>query len=117
MAEWIAFKECVRLHTLACDSNLWWAMGIAAKTAPPLHHITMLVTSVSDPGHSEDSLHYVGRAFDLRFRGTRKGAIDAVVDEQEKLATLWVGRMKRLLGPGWDVIVEVDHIHVEYDPK
>ena len=116
MAEWIAFKECVRVHTLV-DGKLWDAIRTVARVAPPLHHLTMVVTSVSDQGHGEESLHYVGRAFDVRTKGTRKGAINAVLEDQQRETELWAGRIRSLLGKDWDVVVEVDHIHVEYDPK
>ena len=29
----------------------------------------------------------------------------------------WVELLKLRLGPGWDVVVESDHLHVERDPK
>jgi hypothetical protein len=77
----------------------------------------MVVTSVSDSFHSDDSCHYSGNAFDLRYLGTRTGAINCVPAEQEAEANSWASRLRRVLGRDWDVVVEVDHIHVEYDPK
>lgn len=117
MAEWVAFKEGIKCHVLACNGELWEAIARTALTAPTLHHLTLMITSISDLGHREDSLHYVGRGFDVRFKGTRKGAINTAIERQEAEANLWAGQLGRLLGKDWDVVVEVDHIHVEYDPK
>ena len=48
------------------------------------------------------SLHYQGKAFDLRTWH--------VIEEVAK-------QLRTYLGKDYDVIVEKDHIHVEYDPK
>ena len=71
------------------------------------------VTSINDGEHSTNSLHYEGMAFDLRTR-----------DEgpSYKQWPLWEKRMiaqaiKNHLGGDYDVVVEGDHIHIEFDPK
>ncbi|WP_373031665.1 hypothetical protein [Sulfurovum sp.] len=63
------------------------------------------VTSVVDGKHGKHSHHKKGCAFDLRTRGVN-------VPEN----TL-VEMLQDSLGDEWQVILEVDHIHVEYDPK
>lgn len=63
---------------------------------------TAVVTSVSDGKHSAGSLHYVGLAFDLRLPANPAG---------------FVGALKAALGAEYDVVLEHDHIHVEYQPK
>lgn len=63
-------------------------------------HLT--VTAVTDGKHMEGSLHYRGRAFDLR------------LPEQKDLI---VRELQSALGKQWDVVLEKDHIHVEFDPK
>lgn len=65
-----------------------------------------IVTSARDGKHSERSLHYEGRAIDLRTRDLSSG-------QQEFLAE----RLKVELGPNYDVVLEETHIHVELDPK
>lgn len=60
---------------------------------------------VMDGKHIEHSRHYVGLAFDLRL-----WLISGVVNQ-------FAEELRVLLGPGWDVIVKKDHIHVEWDPK
>jgi len=69
------------------------------------------ITSGTDGHHGEDSLHYKGRAFDLRTwdrRGAQLG---------ERTKTILVRCLKAKLGLGFDVVSERTHIHVEYDPK
>jgi len=63
-----------------------------------------VVTSVSDSKHMPGSLHYIGQAADLRMPGLNAKA--AVLAE-----------LKSRLGSDYDVLIEADHIHVEYQPK
>jgi hypothetical protein len=64
----------------------------------------MFITSLTDGKHSSGSLHYTGDAVDLRLPSTT--VIDQVVSQ-----------LKTALGSSYDVIREIDHIHIEYDPK
>lgn len=66
-----------------------------------------IVTSVNDGRHMDGSLHYVGDAFDLRTRHVESDCLKELITE----------RLKAALGSGYDVVLEGDHIHVEYDPK
>lgn len=63
-----------------------------------------VVTSGSEGSHKAKSKHYIGNAFDLRI-----GMVDA--DKRPPL----VAKLAAAL-PGFDVILEADHIHVEWDP-
>lgn len=65
-----------------------------------------IVTSGTDGTHGHDSLHYVGLAIDIRTR-------DLTSQQVEWLAT----KLRALLGAAFDVVVEKDHIHIEYDPE
>ena len=65
------------------------------------------VTSVRDGKHSARSLHYVGLAMDVR--------IWALKEDADK--TQAITELKAALGPDYDVVLEADHIHVEFDPK
>jgi hypothetical protein len=51
----------------------------------------------------EGSLHYRGFAVDLRLPTDNKEEIRA--------------ELAASLGAEYDVILEIDHIHIEYDPK
>lgn len=66
------------------------------------------VTSVVDGTHSITSLHYIGHAFDLRTRDMDAAQSDAVVET--------LGMILAPLGD-FDVVLEDDHIHVEWQPK
>jgi hypothetical protein len=64
----------------------------------------LVVTSLGEGEHMVGSLHPRGYAADLRTStlGVNQAAI--------------LGELKGRLGPAYDVILEADHIHVEYDP-
>ena len=63
----------------------------AAKWAYEKAGAVLTVTSIVDGKHSRGSLHYVGYAFDCRIRDLSPDQLD--------------------------IVVEDDHIHVEYQPK
>ena len=67
-------------------------------------HNEMVITSLVDGKHSVASLHYVGYAADLRIWN-----IDDIGIFTDGLSTE--------LGSEFDVILETDHIHIEYQPK
>jgi hypothetical protein len=71
--------------------------------------VPFIVTSVRDSKHSEKSLHYVGAAFDCRLasRYTKSPETDKRILED----------LKESLGAQFDVVLEGDHFHVEFDPK
>ena len=69
------------------------------------HSEDCTITSGTDGRHSENSLHYVGKAMDFRTRN-----MDAA--KQRTLTT----ELRRRLGDNFDVVLERDHLHVEYDP-
>ncbi|KKM78649.1 hypothetical protein LCGC14_1357890 [marine sediment metagenome] len=59
-----------------------------------------IVTSKRDGNHMAGSFHYIGLAFDVRpFEGWDKA------------------RYLKAFGHGWQVIVNNDYVHCEYDPK
>jgi hypothetical protein len=64
------------------------------------------VTSVSEGQHKAGSFHYKGLAFDLRISNIPTAGLGAVH-----------AKLKEVLGKDFDVLLEKDHIHVEYDPK
>ncbi len=62
----------------------------------------LVITSTYEGTHSAGSLHYRHEAIDIR----RTNKPDTVVRE-----------IRRELGHDYDVVLENDHIHIEYDPK
>ena len=65
-----------------------------------------VITSASDGKHGLNSLHYKGQALDLRTRHLNGQGLQAVYH-----------KLKESLGEQFDVVLESDHIHVEWDPK
>ena len=65
-----------------------------------------MITACIDGKHMAGSLHYVGAAVDLRTQNLHPGDADKVI-----------ARIKECVGADYDVILEVDHIHIEFQPK
>ena len=66
----------------------------------------LVITSINDARHSKTSLHYSGAAVDIRSRN---------IPDKEFL----LKKCKEALGysPDFDMILEFDHYHLEYQPK
>jgi len=64
----------------------------------------LVVTETVGGIHSPPSLHPYGYAVDLRSRYFRKKKLPAIA-----------AKLRKALGPDYDVIVHRTHIHVEYD--
>jgi hypothetical protein len=65
-----------------------------------------VVTSVTDSKHTPKSLHGLGYAIDFRTKHMPAEQHEAVVK-----------RMSEALGPQYQVVLESDHIHAEFDPR
>ena len=64
------------------------------------------ITSANDRVHSAGSLHYSGLAMDFRTR-----------DIPAELRKSFSEKVKSALGSEFDVVLESDHLHVEFDPS
>ena len=64
----------------------------------------LVITSVTDGKHSDTSLHYTGCAFDCR-----------IYDDSDM--EFVITKMKDRLKIDYDVVLEGNHIHVEYQPR
>lgn len=62
-----------------------------------------IITSTYEGTHGEGSLHYANEAYDVRTPDDSKLRIFA--------------NIQKVLGPDFDVVLERDHYHIEYDPK
>jgi len=80
---------------------------IVAESAYRERGYDCIITSVMDGRHSIKSKHYAGQAFDCRTRH---------LPDQSAIETV-AGAIRKALAPHYDVIIESDHIHVEFDPK
>jgi len=68
------------------------------------HDLT--ITACVDGRHMAGSLHYAGAAIDVRTR-------DLPAADLPKL----IARIKTCLADDFDVLVEADHVHIEFQPK
>ena len=63
----------------------------------------LVITSTYEGVHSASSLHYSNDAIDCRLPTNNLVEI--------------VREIKSTLGKDYDVVIEVDHLHIEYDPE
>ena len=85
----IRFPEVMRIIDAVCAE------------AVPGYDVT--VTSGCDGEHSMGSSHYIGKAFDIRIR-----------DYPGKIKT-WTDRIRQALGKRYFVLLEADHIHIQWN--
>ena len=73
-----------------------------------------VVTSAIDGKHKRASAHYSGRALDFRIRNISGYAEEgnAARDVQAIFQ-----KIRQKAGENFDVVLESNHIHFEYDPK
>lgn len=83
---------------------LWRAAHLAAAVWEAQDLGELVITSAIRPQTAERSLHPHGLAIDLRRWG--------LIAPREAVQTL-----KALLGEAYDVVLEADHVHVEYDTQ
>ena len=102
-------KNFVHINGAHFHPEMVRILNVARATAPPTEDGGVWVTSANDSQHSDISLHYKNKAFDIRIRN--------IVGDETSEAQLWVERMKLALGRDYDIVLERDHIHVELDPK
>jgi len=90
-----AFHDC---FFIVCNvvKDVW------SRHAPGIHPV---ITSANDAKHMLGSLHYQDRGWDFRTFTLPRSTTDLIVKE-----------LKELLGPDFDVVLEKDHLHIEYDP-
>lgn len=93
----------VRIHGLRPEMNL----GITIINSVFEHFkYDCIITSAVEGKHSRASLHYNGCAVDLRIRHLNKYDIPKIKQA-----------MVDALGPDFDVVLEGNHFHIEYQPK
>lgn len=96
----------VRIRGIAPELVL--ALVVADQVYSEVAQENLVVTSVNDSEHSRTSLHYMGCAADLRTNNIAAGRRPIVADT-----------LRRRLEPlgDFDVVLEKDHIHLEFQPK
>ncbi len=90
-------------------ANLAPQLALACVMANEVYNdydVDMVITSANDSNHSTTSLHYAGAAVDLR---------TYTLDESKRSEC--VERIRKKVGGDFDVILESNHIHMEYQPR
>lgn len=85
--------DAVMLYPLMCAARVWQRQGVR----------NVVITSARDGEHMKNSKHYDGHALDLRTR---------TLPDPKLAAEL----LQNKVGDQYDVVLESDHIHVEFDP-
>lgn len=99
------FKETVNRQGV--QPCIYWAIGIAEMIYREAGFICVVTSMTDSHENRPNSLHHKGLAVDLRTR-------HLPAEIRQKVA----GSLKAILDPlGFDVVLESDHIHMEYDPK
>lgn len=99
----ISFKDGVPLGGLQPD--MLYAVD-KCKDIFGDYKYDLIITSTTDGKHMANSLHYVGFAIDLRTRHIQKRHLEEMTHA-----------LKDRLGRDYDVILERNHWHVEFDPE
>lgn len=99
----LRLKEGVR--SVGIRPEIALAASVSASVFETFGH-DCIITSLTDGTHSATSLHYAGSAMDLRIRHLPQGATQKIVDV-----------LSEALGPDYDVVLESDHIHLEFQPR
>jgi len=99
-------KRGVKLY--GCNPEILATMAIADQIWKDLGAEGAVVTSGSEQTarHSRSSIHYNGGALDYRIKN--------LVESHRKMAA---DRLRESLTDEYDVILEADHMHVEFQPK
>jgi len=69
--------------------------------------IVPVITSGTDGTHRANSLHYSGDALDFRRRDADQAGVTQLVFDG----------LRYYLGQEYDIVLEPDHFHVEFDPN
>lgn len=99
-------KINIKPGTVFKEINDYYIQIFEALNLLPYGSYTPTITSANDGKHMDTSLHYKSRAVDIRVN--------------DRPNSDWPGYrdlLARRLGPSFQVILEKDHLHIEYDPK
>jgi len=97
-------------HGVSLDGlqpQMYYALGVVRAVWMAWGRRDPVVTCTIGGEHCPRSLHPNGRAVDIRTR-----------DLPAEMAAAMAYRCKNLLSYlGFDVVLEVNHLHIEYDPR
>ena len=99
----LKLKKGVNPSQIKPEINL--AIMVALSIWNRQNEPVLTITSIADSKHGPASLHYVGYAIDIRIRELHSNPKELTDVLRDSLVS------------DYDVILEGDHIHVEYQPK
>ena len=102
----IDVKEGVSFHPRMLHHPEIWPIFFVIRSTCPVAYIPTITSGIDGkhrPKNGKISKHYLGYALDFRIR-----------DFPESL-TRWVNQLVRKLGDRYTVLLEIDHIHIQYD--
>jgi len=100
----ISLKEGVTVRGICAEMVFGHTVVSSIFTA---HGLDVVVTSGTDGVHGRASRHWSGSALDYRTRHITATGL------KERIA----GEASAALGLDFDVVLESDHLHIEFDPK
>jgi hypothetical protein len=87
--------------------EMWLAAYVVDKILVNNYRVVYTtITSGLEGKHGAKSLHPLGKAFDFRTNDWPAGKAEAITTE-----------IRKALGPQYDVVLEIDHLHCEHQPK
>ena len=95
-------KALVRPENVS--SEIWFAVWVADGVYQELGATAIVITSLTDGRHSIGSKHHCGKAVDLRIW---------TLDEDKRKPAVHL--IQHRLGGGYFVLLEKDHIHIQYN--
>ncbi len=99
----LQFKAGV--HLLGLRPEMVAAMNVVASIYQE-RNLDCVVTSAVDGQHGRNSCHFKGCGLDFRTRNVHPSARNGLTEA-----------IKSALGNEFDVVLEKDHLHVEWDPE
>lgn len=84
-----------------------WQMFHAAVIAEGIYEkygAELVITSANDGKHGKNTLHDDGLALDLRTWSLQGREVEVAA------------QLQKALGDEYDVVLEADHLHIEWDP-
>ena len=109
----LRIKEGVSIRGL--QPQMFHAWNVAGEVYEESHGVDCILTAGVDGKHGRGSLHYVGFAIDLRIRNLLPGW--QLTPELVEAAELVNIKLQNRLGFEYDVVLESNHFHIEFQPK
>jgi hypothetical protein len=101
----LSIKEDGNVNVLGLHPCMFFAFIVAGEVYHE-HGFNCVLTSATDSKHGKHSHHFKGYAIDIRIRDIPVDIINNIVEE-----------IQFRLQKQYQVILEGNHIHIEFDPE